>query len=126
LRKNPPLILDSAHNPGGAKALVKSLKQMYPSHKFTFLIGMLGDKDHSRFIRELIPIARKFVVTEIDSERALGAEALAKKISRIFPGAVTTEKDSGKAYRGLLKESGPACIAGSLYLTGAVAGLLRS
>lgn len=126
LRKDPPLILDSAHNPGGAKALVKSLKQMYPSHKFTFLIGMLGDKEHSRFIRELMPIARKFVVTEIDSERALGAEALAKKISRIFPGAVTTEKDSGKAYRGLLKESGPACIAGSLYLTGAVEALRRS
>jgi dihydrofolate synthase/folylpolyglutamate synthase len=126
LRKDPPLILDSAHNPGGAKALVKSLKQMYPSHKFTFLIGMLGDKDHSRFIRELMPIARKFVVTEIDSERALGAEALAKKISRIFPGAVTTEKDSGKAYRGLLKENGPACIAGSLYLTGAVEGLRRT
>ncbi|OGE22805.1 MAG: hypothetical protein A3J42_02515 [Candidatus Dadabacteria bacterium RIFCSPHIGHO2_12_FULL_53_21] len=126
LRKNPPLILDSAHNPGGARALVKSLRQMYPSHKFTFLIGMLGDKEHSRFIRELTPIAGKFVVTEIDSERAISAEALAKKISRIFPGVVMTEKDYRKAYGELLNERKPACIAGSLYLTGAVEGLLRS
>ncbi len=125
LREDPPLILDSAHNPGGAKALVKSLKHMYPSRKFTFLIGMLGDKEHSRFIRELTPIARKFIVTEIESERALSAEALARKISRIFPGAVMTEKDFRKAYRDMLNESGPACIAGSLYLTGAVEGLRR-
>lgn len=123
LREDPPLILDSAHNPGGAKALAASLKRMYPSLKFTFLIGMLVDKDHSRFIRELTPIARKFIVTEIESERAIGAEALARKISRIFPGAVRTEKDFRKAYRDMLNESGPACIAGSLYLTGAVEGL---
>ncbi len=123
LREDPPLILDSAHNPGGAKALVKSLKHMYPSRKFTFLIGMLGDKEHSRFIRELTPIARKFIVTEIESERAIGAEALAKKISRIFPGAVRTEKDLRKAYLDVLNERKPACIAGSLYLTGAVEGL---
>jgi dihydrofolate synthase/folylpolyglutamate synthase len=125
LREDPPLILDSAHNPGGAKALVKSLVHMYPSRKFTFLVGMLGDKEHSRFIRELIPIARRFVVTEIDSERAIGAGALAKKVSRIFPGAVSIEKDYRKAYRELLKEGKPACIAGSLYLTGAIEGLRR-
>lgn len=125
LRENPPLILDSAHNPGGAKALVKSLKTMYPSLKFTFLIGMLVDKDHSRFIRELTPLARKFIVTEIESERAIGAKALAKKVSRIFPGAVRTEKDFRKAYKDLLNEDKPACIAGSLYLTGEVEGLRR-
>jgi len=125
LREDPPLILDSAHNPGGAKALVMSLEKMYPSRKFTFLVGMLADKDHSRFVRELIPIARRFIVTEIDSERAIGAEALAKKVSRIFPGAVSIEKDYRKAYRELFNEGKPACIAGSLYLTGAVEGIRR-
>ncbi len=126
LRGDPPLILDSAHNPAGAKALAASLKQMYPSRKFTFLVGMLGDKDHSRFIRELAPIAERFLVTEIESERAISAEALAKKISEIFPGMVRTEKDYRKAYAELLNERGPACIAGSLYLTGAIEALAGS
>ena len=126
LRKDPPLILDSAHNPAGAKALAASLKQMYPSRKFTFLVGMLGDKDHSRFIRELTPIADRFIITEIESERAMSAEALAKKISRIFPGVVRKEKDCSKAYKELLNESGPACIAGSLYLTGTIEAMAGS
>ncbi|KAB2833973.1 MAG: hypothetical protein F9K51_02655, partial [Candidatus Dadabacteria bacterium] len=120
VRKRPPLILDSAHNPGGARALAESLRLMYTSLKFTFLVGMLTDKDHGSFIRELAPIATKFIATEIESERTLSAEALARKISRIFPGPVTVEKDYRKAYRDLLKESAPACIAGSLYLTGAI------
>ncbi|KAB2832040.1 MAG: bifunctional folylpolyglutamate synthase/dihydrofolate synthase, partial [Candidatus Dadabacteria bacterium] len=109
VRKRPPLILDSAHNPGGARALAESLRLMHPSLKFTFLVGMLTDKDHGSFIRELAPIARKFIATEIESERALSAEALARKISRIFPGPVVVEKDYRKAYRDLLKESEPAC-----------------
>jgi len=126
IRERPPLLLDSAHNPGGAKALVKSLKQMYPSLKFTFLVGMLTDKDHGAFIRELAPIAGKFIVTEIESERAMSTGALARKVSRIFPGPVTIEKDFRKAYRDLLKEGKPACIAGSLYLTGAIKTTDRS
>lgn len=120
LRKSPPLLLDSAHNPGGAKALAESLRQMHPRLEFTFLVGMLADKDHGGFIRELAPIARKFMVTEIESERALSAEALAGKISKVYPGTVIVEKDFRKAYRDLLKQPEPACIAGSLYLTGAI------
>ena len=126
VRKRPPLILDSAHNPGGARALAESLRLMHPSLKFTFLVGMLTDKDHGSFIRELAPIAGKFIATEIESERALGAEALARKISRVFPGPVAVEKDYRKAYRDLLKESAPACIAGSLYLTGAIKAIRGS
>ncbi|HET7290069.1 MAG TPA: folylpolyglutamate synthase/dihydrofolate synthase family protein [Thermodesulfobacteriota bacterium] len=126
IRKHPPLILDSAHNPGGAKALAESLKLMYPSLRFTFLVGMLTDKDHSSFINELVPIAGKFIATEIESERALSAEVLARKISRIFQGPVVVGKDYRKAYRELIDEGEPACIAGSLYLTGAIKALRGS
>lgn len=125
LRKSPPLILDSAHNPGGAKALAGSLRQLYPRLKFAFLVGMLADKDHGGFIRELAPIAGKFIVTEIETERALSGEALAGKISKIYTGPVIVEKNYRKAYRELLNQSKPACIAGSLYLTGAVKAIRR-
>ena len=126
LRKNPPLILDSAHNPGGAKALAASLRHMYPSLKFTFLIGMLNDKDHASFLREISPLAKKLVITEIQSERAMSAEALSEKASKIFSCEVKTEKDYKKAFTDLRKNKEPACIAGSLYLTGAVKALIGS
>jgi dihydrofolate synthase/folylpolyglutamate synthase len=120
LRMNPPLILDSAHNPGGAKALAASLRQMYPGLKFTFLIGMLADKDHACFLRELSPLARKIVITEIPSERSIGTEALSGKASKIFSCDVISERDYKKAFTDLKKNKEPACIAGSLYLTGAI------
>lgn len=126
LRKNPPLILDSAHNPGGAKALVKSLARLHPSLKFTFLIGMLGDKDHASFLRELSPLAEKLVITEIPSERAVSAKDLSEKASKIFSGEIRTESDYKKAFSDLKKLRRPACIAGSLYLTGAIKALLDS
>ncbi|MFI5323930.1 MAG: bifunctional folylpolyglutamate synthase/dihydrofolate synthase [Thermodesulfobacteriota bacterium] len=120
LRKDPPLILDSAHNPGGAKALAGSLVLMYPSRKFTFLIGMLNDKDHASFLRELSPLAERLVITEVPSERAVSAEALFKKASKIFPCEIITERDYKEAFANLKKNKEPACIAGSLYLTGAI------
>jgi folylpolyglutamate synthase/dihydropteroate synthase len=99
---------------------------MHPSLKFTFLVGMLTDKDHNAFIRELAPLAGKFIATEIESERALSAETLARKTSRLFPGPVVVEKDYRKAYAELLKENMASCIAGSLYLTGAIEAIRNS
>ncbi|HVY54641.1 MAG TPA: hypothetical protein VHC46_02700, partial [Thermodesulfobacteriota bacterium] len=58
--------------------------------------------------------------------RALSAETLSRKISRVFPGPVTVEKDYRKAYTDMLKEDKPACIAGSLYLTGSIKALRKS
>jgi dihydrofolate synthase / folylpolyglutamate synthase len=126
LRKNPPLILDSAHNPGGSKALAGSLRHMYPSLKFTFLLGMLKDKDHASFLRELAPLAQKIIITEIPSERAMSAEALSEKASKIFSCEVKIERDYKKAFADFRKNEETACVAGSLYLTGAVKALMGS
>ncbi len=100
LRKNPPLYLDSAHNPGGAKALVESLAGLHPSLKFTFLIGMLKDKDHASFLREISTLAEKLVITEIPSERTMSAEALSEKASKIFSGR---DQDGERLQKGFFR-----------------------
>ena len=123
LRDNPPLILDSAHNPAGAKALVDTIILEYPGVKFTFLIGMLSDKNHDLYMREIARIANNIVITNVPSERSQDAVKLKKTAdsvsanTRIIP-------DYKAAFEKLSKEPSPLCIVGSLYLIGAVKELI--
>jgi dihydrofolate synthase / folylpolyglutamate synthase len=120
LRLNPPLILDGAHNPSAAYALRSSLKHAYPEKKFLFLIGMLADKDHENYLKELSPITEGMIITEVPSERHMPSEDLAN-IARSYVDSVRVINDSKAAFIALKKHnSTPACITGSLYLIGAI------
>jgi len=119
IREDPPLILDSAHNPGAAKALVSSLKDYYPEVKFTFLIGMLGDKDHSAFIVEIAQIASKIIITQAPSERSGDSNTLYESAKKHINNVVVID-DYKEAYRELINTNMPGCVTGSLYLIGAL------
>jgi dihydrofolate synthase / folylpolyglutamate synthase len=119
VRTSPPLILDSAHNPGAAKALVSSLKDYYPGVKFTFLIGMLGDKDHNAFIEEIAQIAGKIIITHVPSERSTETNKLYESAKKHIHNVVIVE-DYKKAYKELIHKKQPGCTTGSLYLIGAL------
>ncbi len=124
LRLSPPLILDGAHNPSAAYALRSSLRHAYPENKFLFLIGMLADKDHENYLKELSPVTEGMIITEIPSERLMPAEKLAS-IARSYTGSVRVIKDPEAAFIELKKQnSTPACITGSLYLIGAIKKLI--
>jgi dihydrofolate synthase/folylpolyglutamate synthase len=124
LRSNPPLILDGAHNPSAAFALRSSLKHAYPEKKFLFLLGMLADKDHENYLRELSPITEGMIITDVPSERHMPSEDLAN-IARSYVNNVRVMNDSKAAFIELQKHnSTPACITGSLYLIGAIKKLI--
>lgn len=120
VRLNPPLILDGAHNPSAAQALRISLMHAYPEKKFLFLIGMLADKDHENYLKELAPITEGMIITEVRSDRHMPSEDLAN-IARRYVDRVRVINDSEAAFIELKKhDSTPACVTGSLYLVGAV------
>ncbi len=119
LRDDPPLILDGAHNPGGARALKESIQKMFPGRKFLFLIGMLGDKDHRQYIEEISQIARCIIVTDVPSGRGIKAEKLAR-VAEEFLKEVEIIEDIREAFYRVESLSVPVCITGSLYLIGAV------
>jgi len=124
LRKNPPLILDSAHNAGGARALVRSLKQAYPGLKFTFLIGMLSDKEYGTFLKIISEVAGRIIITGVPSERALDTTELAGTASKFTSSVVNIVEDYKSAYEEIRKSKSPSCITGSVYLIGAVKSIL--
>lgn len=119
IRDDPPLILDSAHNPGAAKALVKSIYYKYPGTSFTFLIGMLDDKGHEDFFREISQIARRLIITRVPSERGAFPEKLLAAAEKHI-NDIEIIQDYKTAFSAVMTSEAPACVTGSIYLIGAV------
>lgn len=125
LREDPPLILDGAHNPAGARALRESMQMLFPGNRFVFLIGMLADKDHEGYLSEISIVAERFIITDVPSERSIKAEELAK-IASIFLKDVEVIRDFKKAFYSVEPFLISLCVTGSLYLVGAIKGFYVS
>lgn len=80
LSKQPFLMVDGAHNSNGVQALANSLKRLYPGETFTFVMGVMADKDYLDMIELLLPLADCFVTVTPESSRALQGEELARLI----------------------------------------------
>ena len=76
-------ILDVAHNRESVRALVKNLKAIPCPGKTHFLIGMLKDKDHLEFFRELSQVADSWNIVTLDQERGCEAELLVSYLARL-------------------------------------------
>jgi dihydrofolate synthase / folylpolyglutamate synthase len=113
-------LLDAAHNPAGAYALARYLRREFPE-ALPIVFGALRDKDAAMMLKALLPVASRIVVTEPPSARARPAEELAAIASEISPEAtIDIERDPGGALRRAWSDSPVACVAGSIFLIGAV------
>ena len=81
LSENPFFLVDGAHNPQGVKALYESLTELYPDEKFTFILGVLADKDYEEMIDMMLPLAKSFNTVTVESDRAVQGERLANIIN---------------------------------------------
>ena len=124
LSEHPLLILDSAHNPGAAKSLVRSIRDSYPDTKLTFLVGMLEDKGHEQFLKEISSIAERLIITKVPSERTASPKQLTL-IAQKYIEEIQTIDDYKSAYTELIREDKSSCVTGSLYLIGAIKKLIK-
>jgi dihydrofolate synthase/folylpolyglutamate synthase len=74
----PTILVDAAHNPHGASALRDALTEYFDFDEWTFVVGILADKDAHGILAELAPIAERFHLTRSTSERAIGVDELAQ------------------------------------------------
>jgi len=66
--KNKTLIVDGAHNPQKMSGFTKSLKKLYPNKEFIFLIAFKKDKDIRNILPYLIPLSKKFIITDFTTK----------------------------------------------------------
>ena len=69
LKGDPPLILDAAHNPDGARALAEALPEAVGEAPVVACLAVLADKDAAGVIAALAPRLEAVVCTELPAER---------------------------------------------------------
>lgn len=116
---DPPLLLDGAHNPAGARALAAHLRDLRP---FTLLFGVMRDKNVEALARILFPLAETLVLTRPRVGRAAAPAEIVERAGGLADRA-RRETDPRKALalaRELARRGRPVVVAGSLYLVGEV------
>ncbi|MEV4688454.1 bifunctional folylpolyglutamate synthase/dihydrofolate synthase [Microbacterium sp. LWH3-1.2] len=73
----PTVLVDAAHNPHGARALVTALRESFDFDEWGVVLGLLSDKDAAGIVAEIAPVAAHVFATAPDSERAEDADAIA-------------------------------------------------
>ena len=120
LRKDPPFLLDGAHNAHGMQATVDSLRLHFPGRQFVFLLSVMADKDVDQMIRYLVPLAKHFVTVTAANPRALSAQELAKRLEQPGLGVQVTAAASiaeGVTLARELAGQSPVCALGTLYFS---------
>lgn len=82
VRTAPTIIVDAAHNEGGARATARAIAESFDFSALVLVIGILQEKDpaaiFAAFAEELGEMIRDVVVTQSSSPRAIPAEALVR------------------------------------------------
>jgi dihydrofolate synthase/folylpolyglutamate synthase len=120
---DPTVIIDAAHNPASARALVAALAELPAHTRRTLVLSVSHDKDVRAILREFAPHFDQFVVTQYqDNPRAVSAETLAAMMndalrSRGLESLVCPTP--AQAWRHATQNARPGeliCITGSFYL----------
>lgn len=122
LQKNPPVLLDGAHNPDAVDQLARCLERYLPGQKVGFVMGVMADKDYDFMIRRIAPLAAWFVVEAPEGDRALSSDRLRQTVADIANVPVVDGGSVENAVKLALERQGdtPVCIFGSLYQAGTV------
>ncbi len=123
LMRNPYILVDGAHNPNGTGELARCLADYFPNVKFTFVCGVMADKDYDGMLSCMVPFANRFITVTPKNDRALDSASLKDEIERKF-GIPSTDAESveeGLKEAVKLRDTGEnICIFGSLYQVGDV------
>lgn len=84
IRRSPTILLDAAHNPHGAHALVAALEDSFTFSPLIGVVGVMHDKDYEELLAVLEPHLAHIVCTQNSTERSLPAHALAETARGIF------------------------------------------
>ena len=115
----PWLVLDGAHNVGGARALAASLAAYFPRERPVFAIGIYRDKDVAAILGELAPLASRLILTASANARAASPAALADGVPAGAPRAeLVSSIAEALALVSVAPRPSVVCVTGSLSLVG--------
>jgi len=127
LRREPPVVIDSAHNRDSARRLRETLDEYFPKKPVILVFCALEDKDISGILEELKPRLECVVATRADHPRAPSAEWIAEQVKKVgIPvQAVTPTADALERALSLAGEQQVVLAAGSVAFAGEVSAIWR-
>jgi dihydrofolate synthase/folylpolyglutamate synthase len=84
VRRSPTVLVDAAHNPHGAHALVAALQESFSFTRLVGVLAVLEDKDALGVLEALEPVLAAVVVTRNSSPRSLPVEDIARLAVEVF------------------------------------------
>ena len=115
------VLLDGAHNPAGAAALARALEDL-GVRRPTVVFGAMRTKRVGALLRELAPLDPRFVFTRVDNPGAHDPQTLARTWRRLSGRGSRSALSPDRALA--MADGDPVVVAGSLYLVGAIRGML--
>jgi len=115
-------IIDGAHNPAGAQVLAETWREQFGAERATIILAVLREKNVAAICRALAPIAARFILPQIRSERALPPDELAA-ITPLLPYSITPSLADAL----ILARANPEriLITGSLHFAGEALAILQ-
>ena len=114
-------VLDGAHNPHAARALVTAWKTHYSDETAPLIFGMLQDKDASKTLAILEEIASEFYFVAVRSTRSADPELFLSGVTK--PASTYDSLEKALAH---LESAERLLITGSLFLVGEALALLNA
>jgi len=131
VRRNPLIILDGAHNADKMRALVRSIRKIFPNKKIVSLVAIKNDKNAKDMLRFLVPISKSIIFTEFRMLKEQGMGIVSYKAKELEEMArsmdnkknIFGDKNIKSAYEKVLlrvEKNDLILVSGSLYLVGEV------
>jgi dihydrofolate synthase/folylpolyglutamate synthase len=124
ISKEPPILIDGAHNPSASAVLAETLRKNFLSQYggLVLIIGIMADKDIRGIMKPLLPLADEIILTAPMYERAAAPQRLAECAAEIgFTNihlASTVKEAIDRAITLSAKNSELILITGSFYTIG--------
>ncbi|HJR81433.1 MAG TPA: folylpolyglutamate synthase/dihydrofolate synthase family protein [Anaerolineales bacterium] len=123
VRREPPVIFDSAHNQDSFVRLRETLEEHFPGRMVYLIFGASEDKNIPGMFAEIKPKVKRLIVTRADHPRALEAEEILELANQagLESEVVTPVESALRRALELSKKDGSIVLsAGSMFVTAEV------
>ena len=120
------IIIDGAHNPAGARCLVRTWRDAFGDAKATLVLGVLQDKNLRGICETLLPIASRVIAVAMQNPRGISADELCEIVRGLAPNFPCAPSASLRhAIDCAHTFPDPILVAGSLFLAGETLAFLH-
>jgi dihydrofolate synthase / folylpolyglutamate synthase len=92
LKLEPYFIADASHNPEGIKNLTLNILKYFKNNRKIIIFSVLKDKDYTKMIKEILPIADLIILTSSCNVRSLPVDELEREVMK----EIEVKRNDGK------------------------------